>query len=362
MLNSTLAPGSITDTVNKTGLESMSSLFESLDELTNSLDEPTPTAPAPAPAPLATPSSGLSDRHLAMRRQGRTLVDDSNVSEGNLKTAIADIIAHAKAAIQNHGGEIQYFSKISIDDLVAHAANPFHEIGSVPATDDCTSNGNGSGSGNSRTCIRTDAGIILWRIAGRQFPLYIGEDKVQGTNDKLFASGKARQSTGNAIERYFKNVRAEEMLCVHVPYFPSIVFASGCDFHNSETIASRLCAGNYGTPNHYVDLTKDKPFMTPAERQAMIADIRIQKIAIGPYAPLAAIPSVCIKAHKWDELPHNASLWRPDEYLALSKQVIDLSINAVISMLNINTMYACEKVPAYITTNTHRGEHKEKID
>jgi len=152
------------------------------------------------------------------------------------------------------------------------------------------------------------------------------------------------------------------MLCVHVPYFPSIVFASGCDFHNSETIASRLCAGNYGTPNHYVELTKEKPFMTPAERQAMIADIRIQKIAVGPYAPLAAIPSVCIKAHKWDELPHNASLWRPDEYLALSKRVIDLSINAVISMLNINTMYACEKVPAYITTNTHRGEHKEKLD
>jgi len=322
--------------------------------------------------PLITMSSGLSDRHLAMRRQGRTLVDDSNVSEGNLKTAIADIIAHAKMCTQSHGGEVQYFSKISIDDLVAHAANPFYEIGSATTADDSSSssgsstsssNSSSSGSsssGNSRTCIRPDAGIVLWMVAGRQFPLYIGEDKVQGTNDKLFTSGKARQSTGNAIERYFKNVRAEEMLCAHVPYFPSIVFASGCDFHNSETIASRLCAGNYGTPNHYVELTKDKPYMTLDERQAMIADIRIQKVAIGPYVPFAAIPSVCIKAHKWNDLPHNASLWRPDEYLALSKRVIELSVQAVTHMLNmqpIQTMHACEKMPAI----THR-EHKEKKD
>ena len=102
---------------------------------------------------------------------------------------------------------------------------------------------------NARVSIKPDAGIILWKINNKHYPIYIGEDKIQGTNDKLFEAGKPKQATGNAIERYFKNVRAEELLCSRLPYFPSVVFASGCDFHHSETIAKRLEAGNYGVPN-----------------------------------------------------------------------------------------------------------------
>lgn len=276
-----------------------------------------------------TQSAGLSTRHLNMYKEGRTLVDDSNISEGNLKTAVDDILTYAKECIQPYGGNIQYFTKISIDDLVAYMNDPSYQIGSSKLDDTNTT--------NSRTSIRPDAGIILWNYNGQQFPLYIGEDKVQGTNDKLFANGKPRQATGNAIERYFKNVRAEEMLCSHVPYFPSIVFASGCDFHHSETISTRLCAGNYGRPNHYTEITKEKTQMTLEELDTVCNSISIDKISFTKFTPLASIPTVCIKAHKWDEMPHNSSLWKPHEYLELSNRVITLAVDKLINTMHIQT-------------------------
>ena len=44
----------------------------------------------------------------------------------------------------------------------------------------------------------------------------------------------------NAIERAAKNIRGSEMICMSQNTFPYVIFASGCDFHNTETIASRL--------------------------------------------------------------------------------------------------------------------------
>lgn len=275
---------------------------------------------------IVTQSAGLSKRHINMHKEGRTLVDDSNVSEGNLKTAVDGIVAYAKEYTKPYGGDIQYFTKITIDDLVAYMNDPLYHIGSAKLSDDTST---------SKTCIRPDAGIILWKYNGRQYPLYIGEDKVQGTNDKLFANGKPRQATGNAIERYFKNVRAEEMLCAHVPYFPSIVFASGCDFHHTETISSRLCAGNYGRPNHYTEITTEKQHMTPEELQTVRNNINIDKVSLSTFAPLVSISTVCIKAHKWDDMSHNSSLWKSHEYLELSKHVVTIAVDKIINNMNI---------------------------
>ena len=50
----------------------------------------------PIEATTVSQSSGLSDRHLALHKDGRTLVDDSNVSEGNLKTIIVPLIERAR--------------------------------------------------------------------------------------------------------------------------------------------------------------------------------------------------------------------------------------------------------------------------
>ena len=275
-------------------------------------------------------SAGLSNRHLAMHQDGRTLVDDSNVSEGNLKTIIDPLLERARALIAPHGGSIQYLKKVSLEDLARHMRNPKHII-------DDTSN---TATIDARVSIRPDAGIIMWTFNGTQYPLYIGEDKVQGTNDQLHAAGKKRQATGNAIERYFKNVRAEEMLCANVPYFPSVVFAAGCDFHHTETIAKRLEVGNYGTPNHYVEISTENPADSnaiAAQMQNIVKRISIYKRIGGKYAPAIAIPSVCVKAHKWDALAHNSSLWKPHEYLAVSERVVELAVNEVVQLVQKET-------------------------
>ncbi len=287
-----------------------------------------------------------------MHKDGRTLVDDSNVSEGNLKTIIDPLLARARALVEPHGGSIQYLKKVSLEDLEKHMRNPNHIIGSE------SSIGNPD---NARVSIKPDAGIIMWTLNGVQYPLYIGEDKVQGTNDQLHAAGKKRQATGNAIERYFKNVRAEEMLCANVPYFPSVVFAAGCDFHHTETIAKRLEVGNYGTPNHYVEVSPEKPAESEAvadQMRAMVARIAICKRRGGKYAPAIAIPSVCVKAHKWDALPHNTSLWRPHEYLAVSERVVELAVTQVMQLVQTEAGKANEagKAKASVAEPPHHDE------
>jgi len=304
------------------------------------------TAHSELPIPPINQSAGLSQRHKAMHQGGRTLVDDSNISEGNLKTIIEPLLSSTRAAIEPYGGDIQYFTKISLADLEKKLADPSYIIGAEVqcACDHEHTGGKCKGklpdaSMNDRVSIRPDAGIIMWTYMGTQYPLYIGEDKVQGTNDKLFAAGKPRQATGNAIERYFKNVRAEEMLCAHVPYFPSVVFASGCDFHHTETIAKRLEAGNYSTPNHYIEIQPmddNDPLAidTTMTLDTLVKNISIRKQSRGVYAPFLSVSTVCIKAHKWDELPHNTSLWRPNEYLEVSKQIITLAIQEVIEHHN----------------------------
>jgi len=301
--------------------------------------------------PVINQSDGLSNRHIAMHQDGRTLVDDSNVSEGNLKTIIEPLLERARALIAPHGGSIQYLKKVSLEDLAMHMRNPKHII-------DDTSN---TASIDARVSIKPDAGIIMWTFNGTQYPLYIGEDKVQGTNDQLHAAGKKRQATGNAIERYFKNVRAEEMLCANVPYFPSVVFAAGCDFHHTETIAKRLEVGNYGTPNHYVEVSPENPAESEAvaaQMRAMVGRIAIYKRRGGKYAPAIAIPSVCVKAHKWDALPHNTSLWRPHEYLAVSERVVELAVIEVMQLVQKEATNANEaaKANASVAEPPHRDE------
>lgn len=294
-----------------------------------------------SPPIVMTPSQsiGLSNRHIAMHKDGRTLVDDSNVSEGNLKTIIDPLLAYARDLITPHGGCIQYFKFVEFHELEEFMRDPSFTLGRTDAEKENLDINPLLKTSSSRG-IRPDAGIIMWNVKGKQYPLYIGEDKVQGTNDKLHAAGKPRQATGNAIERYFKNVRAEEMMCAHVPYFPSVVFASGCDFHHSETIAARLEIGNYCVPNHSVYITNNETEtdVTSQNKVAedmrnLVANIRIQKRTMGKYIPFASVATVCVKAHKWNEMPHKSSLWMPHEYLAVSKRIVELATKEVALLL-----------------------------
>ena len=59
-----------------------------------------------------------------------------------------------------------------------------------------------------------------------------------------------KQGTGNAIERFAKNLNACSMLVNDYDIFPYILFAAGCDFHHTETIRNRLVQGNFFKPNY----------------------------------------------------------------------------------------------------------------
>lgn len=283
-------------------------------------------------------SNGLSERHLYMHQnEKRTLVDDSNISEGNLKSIIEPLIQHAKTQIEPYGGTIEYHKKLSLDDIMRYRMDDTFLFPTIEEQKD----NKDAKNDNARVSIKPDAGIILWKINNKHYPIYIGEDKIQGTNDKLFEAGKPKQATGNAIERYFKNVRAEELLCSRLPYFPSVVFASGCDFHHSETIAKRLEAGNYGVPNLYAEITNDHPTISETElSETFIQKVNVIKRYVSMYMPFASIPTVCIKAHKWDQMKHLSSLWLPAEYLEISKEIIRQSVERVNLIVKSETLYS----------------------
>jgi hypothetical protein len=108
------------------------------------------------------------------------------------------------------------------------------------------------------------------------------------------------------------------MLFANLPIFPYVMFASGCDFHSSETIAKRIEMMNMGFPNHYIGIT---PAMTSDEMNGKIQNI-LQAIDIHKKCG-KGVASVFVKSHKWDEMKHGSSLWKKDEIIVICKRVID---------------------------------------
>lgn len=268
-----------------------------------------------------TQSAGLRARHVQMHLDGRHLMMDANESEATLNDAMEVIKEYAKSKIEDLGGQMSFSTKCSLYSC----QRAFHKHGGPQPNPEKKS-----------VSMRPDGGII-WAQFGetkdgdfsctRKYPVFIGEDKVQGTNDSRLAEGKPRQSTGNAIERAAKNIRGSEMICLGQNTFPYVIFASGCDFHDSETIAARLEMMNMGIPNHYFGVDKDTtPETLNARLDEILPDIDVtKKCGIG-------IASIFVKAHKWDELPHGASRWRKKEIVQLSCTVIDQALSDVASI------------------------------
>ena len=268
-----------------------------------------------------TQSAGLRARHVQMHLDGRHLMMDANESEATLNDAMEVIKEYAKSKIEALGGQMSFSTKCSLYSC----QRAFHKHGGPQPNPEKKS-----------VSMRPDGGII-WAQFGetkdgvfsctRKYPVFIGEDKVQGTNDSRLAEGKPRQSTGNAIERAAKNIRGSEMICLGQNTFPYVIFASGCDFHDSETIAARLEMMNMGIPNHYFGVDKDTtPETLNARLDEILPDIDVtKKCGIG-------IASIFVKAHKWDELPHGASRWRKKEIVQLSCTVIDQALSDVASI------------------------------
>ena len=258
----------------------------------------------------ATQSGGLRARHTKYHKNGNHLCQDSNESEATLKEAMKEVLQYAEKKITDLGGTMEYKTVITLFDC----QETFHNAGGPEPNPD-----------NRGVSMKPDGGIIFATFNDITYPVFIGEDKVQGTNDLRLAEGKKKQSLGNAIERAAKNIRGCEMLCAHMNAFPYIIFASGCDFHKSETIAKRIEMMNFGYPNHYLGVT---PTTTCADLDAdlnkMLENTNVEKRSGH------SIASVYVKAHKWDDMKHDASRWRKKEILKISKRVIDETLQIIL--------------------------------
>lgn len=245
----------------------------------------------------------LSQRLSNLALEGRHLNDDSCQSEGTLTSAMCDVISYARELFSQHGASIEQLKSISLYECQQH----FHAAGG-PVPDPL----------NKKVSMKPDGGILVAIKDDKMIPILIVEDKVQGTNDLLYASGKKRQATGNAIERGAKNIRGAEMLFGTVDIFPYVLLASGCDFHASETIAKRIEMMNMGFPNHYMEVCNQTNKDTQEKQlDNIISSIDIQK-KCGK-----SIASVFIKAHKWNEMKHGSSRWQKEEIVKLCKKVLD---------------------------------------
>lgn len=90
--------------------------------------------------------------------------------------------------------------------------------------------------------ILPDGGVI-WM--DNKYPILISEIKHQGTNKERQAEGKEKQATGNAIERYGKNLMALQTMFSQKIFLPAVVFCWGCDFAKEQTtVLSKLYALN----------------------------------------------------------------------------------------------------------------------
>lgn len=93
----------------------------------------------------------------------------------------------------------------------------------------------------------------------KSYPLFIGEDKKQGTNDKRIFEGKSRQAIGNAVERAAKNyiIVADYCFLYDRNFFPYVIFAHGCDFGDdmTKTMKAKLMPyiGEINKINPYFD-------------------------------------------------------------------------------------------------------------
>lgn len=243
-------------------------------------------------------SDGLSERHLQMAEDGVHLNDDSRGSEQTLQEAMKEILFYAREKFSPLGYTIETSPTITLFECQEY----FHKVGGPPPN-----------PVNKNVSMKPDGGI-LYAVKEERIPILIVEDKVQGTNDKRLEKKLGRQSTGNAIERAGKNIRGAEMLFTG-DIFPYVLFASGCDFHSSETIAKRIEMMNMGYPNHSIEIGPDT--LVQASLLALLPAIQVKKIGG------KSIASVFVKSHKWNEMKHGSSLWKRDEQVLLLKQVID---------------------------------------
>lgn len=273
----------------------------------------------------------MQSRIRKMIDDGRHFTDDSKMSEMNLHKAVKNIIEYAtnKSKSMFNGCEICVSQEKHIS---LYDCQRYFEVVGGPAPNPNKKN----------VYMKPDGGILYIQIRKVRIPILIIEDKVQGTNDLLYANDKKRQATGNAIERSAKNIRGAEMLFSQYDFFPYVIFASGCDFHSSETISARLEMMNFGFPNHYISVEpSDNESNIYAKIQSIIPNISIKKCCG------KSVASIFVKAHKYNQMKHGSSKWTTDEYTFICCKIIDLVLNRIKQKILENRRHFCLKNCVY---------------
>ena len=234
--------------------------------------------------------------------ENKRLNDDSKNSEKILSLAMEEVILYSQELFKNISGTVNTKNKMTLYECQEY----FHNAG-----------GPEPNPINKNFCMRPDGGILMLSLNGKDIPILIVEDKVQGTNDNLFAKNCKREDVGDDIEYAAKNIRGAEMLFAKLPIFPYVLFASGCDFHESETISKTIDMMNMGHKNNYIGITKSS---TDENINVLIEDIK-KSIKIKKVCGYG-IASVFIKAHKWDEMIHGSSMWKKEEIVNICKKII----------------------------------------
>jgi len=251
--------------------------------------------------------------------ENKRLNDDSKNSEKILSLAMEEVILYSQELFKNISGTVNTKNKMTLYECQEY----FHNAG-----------GPEPNPINKNFCMRPDGGILMLSLNGKDIPILIVEDKVQGTNDNLFAKKCGRQATGNAIERGAKNIRGAEMIFSGLPIFPYVLFASGCDFHETETISKRIDMMNMGITNHYIDINKSS---SDENTNIIIENIK-KSINIKKVCGIG-IASVFIKAHKWNDMEHGASMWKKEEIVNICKKVIDNVYENISTSLIQDTLF-----------------------
>ena len=260
---------------------------------------------------VQTQGQGLSNRLSALHAGGQHLNDDSKGSENNLVRAINNVMKNPDILqkVDNLGGKLIKKDKISLYECQQRFKHVHPD-----APEPCDENKN--------VCMKPDGGILFIDFGDTQIPILTTEDKCQGSNDSRFEKGLPRQATGNAIERGSKNILGAGMLYEGYPYFPYLLFAHGCDFHSSETIAKRMEMGNYGIKNIYSDISP--------EVKSVNMDYILQNININKQFGGKSIATILVKAHKYNLLPHGASAWTTEEITEICLHVVHLVLDPLL--------------------------------
>lgn len=266
-------------------------------------------------------SSMLSKNITKHYGGGKTLIDDSKHSDKELIGVVKDVILPYCQSVfdkMKPGYKVVFQKKITTFECL----NIFkrfvqNDVLFPEMNEDMIKS-------YKKSYMSPDGGILFVESpTGKKYPILISEDKIQGTNDSRKASGKKKQSTGNAIERAGKNMNLSKTLCGGLSYFPYVLFGAGCDFYHTETISMRLVQMNYLFPNKYIDFHKTTESIE-TQLEKLIETIDISK------KMNLEVATICLKAHHWEKSEHGVSNWTYNERVAICRKVVDQSIEHIM--------------------------------